>query len=55
MYLKFIMFIFWIIALGSFVTVLIKGLWEGNVNYIRISIIGVIVSGLTLTAIYKDY
>jgi hypothetical protein len=55
MYLKFIMFLIWMIAFGVFILILLKSLFNGDVNGIRISITGIAISWLTTMAIYKDY
>lgn len=55
MYLKFIMMLIWVVALTVFVIILLKGLLDVDVNYIRIGFIGAIVSWCTMMAIYKDY
>ena len=55
MYLKFIVFIFWWLVLTIFIVIFLKSLWEGNVSYIRISLVCAVVSLCTIMAIYKDY
>jgi hypothetical protein len=53
-YLKLIMGAFWIIVLGVSVSIFLRGIWEGNILAIRISICSIIVSVPTLIAIIKE-
>lgn len=52
--LKIIMSLVWMTALAVGIVLFIQGVWDGNINMIRISVFMVIISVPTLIAIIRD-